>query len=387
MKNKVLILTGYYYPSIKAGGPVRSIINLVENLSNEFDFYIITSDRDLGDCKPYSNIEVDKWISVNHAKVYYTDPTKLKMSKLLSILKEKDYNVIYLNSFFSFKLSILPLFFVRMQLLKPKKIILAPRGQFSNGALGLKSIKKNAFIRLARFFRLHKNVIWHSTNILEKENIIKNYNSKIDTVIANNLTRNYKELNFEKQLTKTKGSLKIVYISRIHPMKNLLQALNVLMNSNDNITFNIFGPIEDSSYWDECLTVIKVLPKNITVNYNGIINNDEVNKVLKSNHVFFLLTLGENFGHAISEALLGGCPVIISDQTPWRNLNSENVGWDLSLENNEEISEKIDFFVQLSQLEYNKMSELAFLYGQKESNQEKDIVSYKRLFSNENCYE
>ena len=34
----------------------------------------------------------------------------------------------------------------------------------------------------------------------------------------------------------------------------------------------------------------------------------------------------------ISEALSTGCLVLISDQTPWHNLEAEGVGWDIPLD-------------------------------------------------------
>ncbi|MNY40193.1 hypothetical protein D3C86_1749200 [compost metagenome] len=42
-------------------------------------------------------------------------------------------------------------------------------------------------------------------------------------------------------------------------------------------------------------------------------------------------THGENYGHAIAEALSAGTPVLISDATPWRGLQQEGVGWDIPL--------------------------------------------------------
>ncbi len=52
-----------------------------------------------------------------------------------------------------------------------------------------------------------------------------------------------------------------------------------------------------------------------------------------SHHHFFLLpTWGREFGHVIVEALAAGCPVIISDLTPWRHLEETGVGWALPLE-------------------------------------------------------
>lgn len=43
--------------------------------------------------------------------------------------------------------------------------------------------------------------------------------------------------------------------------------------------------------------------------------------------LFFLTTLGENYGHAIVEALSAGCPVLISNQTPWNDIASRDAGW------------------------------------------------------------
>ena len=44
MKPKILILTDWYLPGTNAGGPVRSIANMIAHLKNEFLFKIITRD-------------------------------------------------------------------------------------------------------------------------------------------------------------------------------------------------------------------------------------------------------------------------------------------------------------------------------------------------------
>ena len=45
-KPQVLVFIDWYKPYYKAGGPVRSMVNLVEHLSDRIDFHIVTSDRD-----------------------------------------------------------------------------------------------------------------------------------------------------------------------------------------------------------------------------------------------------------------------------------------------------------------------------------------------------
>ena len=60
--------------------------------------------------------------------------------------------------------------------------------------------------------------------------------------------------------------------------------------------------------------------------------NDEVLSALSGHDLFFLPTLGENYGHVIHEALLSGSQVLLSDQTPWRGLTEAGLGWDLPLE-------------------------------------------------------
>ena len=52
-KIRILIFIDWFLPAYKAGGPIRSIANLVDNLHADFDFYIVTGDRDLGDKNPF----------------------------------------------------------------------------------------------------------------------------------------------------------------------------------------------------------------------------------------------------------------------------------------------------------------------------------------------
>lgn len=380
MKKKVLIFAGYYIPSVKGGGPIQSIKNLVDNLSDTIDFYIIAADRDLGDKKPFGEIKLDKWTKVGRAQVFYTNPNTLTWRKTRNIITNISYDVIYLNSFFSYKSSIIPILLRKFKLIPSKPIVLAPRGQFSPGALGLKNKKKNIFLNLIKILGIYKNIIWHATAETEKKDIEINLGKNCNIIVANNLTANYKELNFNKDIYKEISELKVVFISRIHAKKNLKKAIKLLKNIKGNIEFNIYGPVEDENYWSECKKEIEELPFNIKAKYKGLLEHENVIKTFKSHHIFLFPTLGENFGHIISEALIGGCPVIISNQTPWNDLEEKKVGWDLQLNDEENFVKAIQYCVNLDNNEYQEMSKKAFEYGKNISNKANDISNTYKLF-------
>ncbi|WP_339798245.1 glycosyltransferase [Paenibacillus sp. FSL R5-0744] len=370
---KILLFTTYYTPGIKGGGPIQSIKNIVENLSDQITFNIITSDRDLGDRHPFENIQTNVWNRVGKANVKYLNANSFNLQLLIKMIKGMDYDVIYLNSFFSFKYSILPILINKLIGDPNKLIVLSPRGEFSEGALGLKRIKKLIYLRIVKILGIYKKVKWHATAEGEKKDIIKIFGEYSNVVVASNLTANYRELKYIEEKSKFSGELNIVFLSRIHPKKNLKKAIEYLNFVKGNVRLTIFGPIEDDSYWNECSSEIKKLPLNIKVEYKGTIEHNEILNMYKNHHIFLLPTLGENFGHVISEALVGGCPIIISDNTPWRNLNDEKVGFDISLKDDYKYISAIQYFVDMKSDEYLIYSKNAFEYGIKMSNHEENI--------------
>lgn len=345
-KKPIIIFCAYYLPGYKAGGPIRSIANIVESLSDEYDFYIVTKDRDSFDQNCYTGIFVDQWNKVGKAHVFYTSP-KFSYRQIKNLLNERTYHRLYLNSFFSIRFSFIPFLLNYFNKGKVIKTILAPRGEFSEGALELKSFKKRLFIKTISFFNLYKDVIWQASSKYEEEDI-KNimHSCKINSLIAPNLPRIFNDVDYENQFFET---LKIVYVSRISPKKNLIFALDTLKKIKFNVEFSVFGVIDDNSYWKKCEQIIETLPSNIKVIYCGSIPNDQVFSILSRSHLFFLPTKGENYGHAIVEAFMAGIPVLISDTTPWRDLEVQGVGWDIPLRDTIKYVNVIEFL-------YNNLS-------------------------------
>ena len=323
MKNKlkktILCFVDYYLPGYKAGGPIQSIANLVENLGDEFEFYIICNDRDQLDRQPYANVKIDDWNVVSKARVFYASRKNLNFKGIMKFLNETKYDLLYFNSFFSFKFTILPLIIYKFFLLSKKPCIIAPRGEFSLGALKLKHIKKKIYLYISKSLGLYKNLYWQASSDNEKKDILRNFRiAQTHIDIAPDLIF-YEPIALNYLSLRKPGPLRIVFLSRISPMKNLSFLLRVLQKVNFPIQLSIYGPKEDLSYWKECLYLIDQLPSNIKLLIGDQVPHKQVKSILQKHDVFVLPTLGENFGYIIIEALIAGVPVIISDKTFWES--------------------------------------------------------------------
>ena len=101
-KPVILILIDWFLPAYKAGGPVRSVANLIENLKNDFEFKIVTGDRDLGDTSPFKDVKTNSWIQKDDYQIMYLSPEQNK-EKIKAILINEKYDKVYLNSLFSLR--------------------------------------------------------------------------------------------------------------------------------------------------------------------------------------------------------------------------------------------------------------------------------------------
>lgn len=356
MKNKpiILIFSGIYLPGVNGGGPIRTISNLVSTLGDDFDFHIITSDRDLGSKLAYSEILINEWNLVGKAKVYYTKPN-ISLFQLANIINGINFQVLYLNSFFNLKFTIFPLLLRKLGKIKNIPVILAPRGEFSDNALSLKSRKKNSFIKIASFFGLYNNLVWQASSLHEEVDIISRL--KLHKIPYKNVKvcQNLPEVNIlHKEFLFNPNLIKICFLARISKMKNLDFVLHVLKNIKNNIFLGIYGPKEDLNYWANCQKIIKELPRNIKVEYFGAVPNEQVRDIISNYDLFFVPSKGENYGHVFVEAFSAGTPVLVSDKTPWRNLTDKNIGWDISLNNPSEFCQVIEKYVFLSE-EYKRL--------------------------------
>lgn len=370
-KKKVLIFADYYLPGYKAGGPVKSLRMLIDLLSDEFDFYVITRNHDFMSSEIY-DVPVETPVSMGKAIVYYLP--KMQLSFVRDLIKKQKFDILYFNSFFSVPFSFLPLLLSKTK----AKVILAPRGEFSPGALSIKKAKKKFFIQFAKIGGIYSRVKFHATSEQEINDIRRVMGNNVKIELASNIATAAADKIIK--VKKENDSLKIVYLSRITPKKNLLFALQILQKiTAGQIQFDIYGPTENAEYWQACQEVILALPKNIQANYKGVILPEEVVTIFSQYHLFFFPTLGENFGHVILESLSAGCPVLTSDQTPWA-LEKAECGWAIPLQDKAAYLAILKKLMQDNEMELNKLKENARQFVMKIEKQEELKRNYQRLF-------
>lgn len=359
MKQRILIFTDFYAPGYKAGGGLRTLVNMVERFSDEFEFWIVTRNHDgWGDFTPYETVKSNEWNDLGDAKVFYFSDKTLSASKLKSLWREVEPEAVYLNSFFS-SLTVRILALRRIKAAPKTPLIIAPEGELSKSALAIKSKKKKALVTLAQTAKLTRNVIWKAAAEPEKLNIQRLFGEKRKVFIAPNMPPKtiLSDYSHAMKPEKRAGSLKILFLSRINRIKNLSFALSLLSQIQGEIHFDVLGKNDDEIYGRECQKLISQMPANVKVTVKDAVEYEQVPKTMSEYHFFILPTLGENFGHVIIEALAAGSPVIISDQTPWRDLAEKNVGWDISLDDEEKWLEILRKCVEMNDDEFSQMAQ------------------------------
>ena len=374
-KKDILIIMGRYLPGYKDGGPVRSVKNLVDYLGKEYNFKILTCDRDHEDERMYPNIKVNDWNEVGNANVYYVPPKGFKMSLIKELANKCD--LVYCCGCFN-DYAINTLLLKRLNMIKVP-VIVAAMGLFSPMEFRLKYEKKKLFTTLFNLTGMFKKIYWSATSDMEIDEIKQQVWTSDNFFIAEDLPRKVDKTQIVKE--KQSGKLKVVWISRIAPKKNLKQAIQILHKVKGDIEFTIYGPKHVTEYWEECEEELNKLPSNVKWCWRGNVESENVVKTLKEHHVFLFPTLGENYGHVIQEALSAGCPVILSDQTPWKDLEENQVGFICRLGEEEKFIEAINSYVYLDKEKFKKVSNNTVKYVLKNNKQKIKNNGYKNMFN------
>ncbi len=406
----------------------------------EYAFKIFCSNKDL-DGRILKNVEFDKWVRYSgNTEVWYSS-SKTILQVLKKEIKKEAPACLFIMGIYSWQYNFKPILYCGgVKKIISVRGMLHP-GALSQKSFKKRiylSLWKLLGLHNPTSLKLRRGTanVFHATDEQEKGYIQYVFGPRTRVMVAANFPH---VLAQQTVIEKKVGGLKMVSIGLISPMKNISLVIEALIASGEwglpaealakegvasggervvshesglpsvasakegvglahrspesirdeggslerrvsHIEYNIYGPVKDKGYWEECEAMIKKLPANVKVNYHGDIHPDKIAETLAQNHVFILPSKSENFGHAIYEALSAGRPVITSHHTPWNNLQDSHAGINISTDNTGELQNAIEFFIAMGQEELKKWSDGAREYSLLKVNLEETRRQYDVMF-------
>lgn len=318
----ILVLLPVFRPGFDATGPNQSTANMIRGLSDRFRF------RVLADAVPGET--VGEWMDYGGIERLPMVLGPLGPRGLEQVLLSTPHHAVIANGFFDRTYTMPMLALRRLGRVPRTPLILAPRGEFAKGALAISAVRKRVYRAVALATGLLKDVTYQVTDEREAEDARRFLGDGTAVAVTPNI-RMLPDLP-EHQPRVPGAPLRVAFLGRISPIKNLDYALDRLAEADVPVEFTLFGPADDLPYWELCQQKIAALPPSVKVVHRGSIPNDTVIPTMAQQDLLLLPTGGENYGHAIVDSLVAGTPVLISDRTRWHGLAESGCGWDIPLE-------------------------------------------------------
>ena len=329
---KILSIIGFY-PEI--GGPYTNVKNLLLKLVEKgVDVKVLSPLPKNYDKK---NLEFIKTLPfpveyIEEQLPRYIWPSfSLKFFKKINEEAQK-YDLIYHAGLFDFYS--IPL------LLNNYKFIYSSRGTFMQEAYKMKlfkRVKKDVFLKLLGKKILEKAKLIHLITEEEKRHFLQffpEFEEKI-RVVPNGLILSEFEADLtKKDLLKKYPYLKdkkiILFLSRINWKKGidlLIPAFAKLHSEMKDVHLIIAGKDDGDGYENKVRKWVKEYNLNDSVTFTGLVTGKDKLMLLYGSDIFVLPSYSENFGVAIIEAMVCGCPVVVSDKVAITDkIKSQNAG-------------------------------------------------------------
>ena len=254
------------------------------------------------------------------------------------------FDLVYLNSFHDAQFTIPLLVLRRLGLFRRYPVLIACRGEFSAQARTMKRRRKRLYRAVLAKTDMLKGVSFHFTSHVEERDFVDVMGVASDRHVAANVVSIPA---FACSDDARVSVCRLAFVGRVSPIKNLDVAIRALNHVTAPVTLRIFGSVESAGYLAACLAALDRSRTHVHVVYEGELAPHAVHQVWQTTDMLFLPSQSENFGHAIFEALSHGVPALIGDNTPWRNLEVREAGFDLPVADEKAFARKIDVFAGL----------------------------------------
>ena len=213
--------------------------------------------------------------------------------------------------------------------------IVSPQGMLEPWALNNNFYKKKFSWYLYHNRDLKYINVLHATAEQEAENLKRLGLKQPIAIIPNGInlenydkTQNISKFDNNKLYgAKKDDRRKLLYLSRIHPKKGLINLVKAWEKLKPNKWKVIVAGPDEGGHRQEVEKLISEKKLSQYFEFIGPVEGKSKYDLYKSSDLFILPTYSENFGIVVAEALMSGLPVITTKGAPWEGLIKNNCGW------------------------------------------------------------
>jgi len=333
---RICLVSSSFYPATFYGGPISATWDLSKKLASKgVEIYVSTTNAN-GSNK--LDVEHNMFLKKqdNFFVKYYNEQiiNKISFAFIFGIWNDiKKSDVVYIQYLFHYTV----LFSLLFGMLQNKKVIICPRGSFSTFTL----LNKLSFIKslwISLFISpFSKKIIWQASSYLEEKDIKRNFpEAKIEIIndgVDFNSFQDFQNISKELLLYKfTKQKFESVSnlffsMGRLHKIKRfdvLIDAFLKFLEKNKNAKLLIAGGDDgEKEHLEQKISKLRISNSVFLIGEIGFVDK----RLLLNNCDYFTLASEfESFGIVVAEALACGKPIVLSNKTPWKDLEINNCG-------------------------------------------------------------
>lgn len=231
--------------------------------------------------------------------------------------------------------------------------IYCPRGSLTSWALNQNRIVKKFALILYQRKIIEDSLFVHTTSSLENR-LLSVYNFKCRSIVIPNPVHC---LSTQDTISKTEAKVKLnlstkydylLFYSRINKVKGLDYLIEAFTHiKHTKLKLLVCGSIEDKNYFKNLTDFIALRGLKDVILFLGHTSPKDKYLYYSASDLHILPSHSENFGMSVADAFFYSTPVITSHNTPWNNLEKNNIGWNVDL-CSKDIARCIDLYFNLS---------------------------------------
>ena len=333
---RICLVSSSFYPATFYGGPISATWDLSQELAKkDVEMYISTTNANGNSRLKVNTNRFIKQKEKLFVKYYHEQfINRFSLAFIFGIWDDiRKADVVYIQYLFHYTV----LFSLLFSAVQAKEIIMCPRGSFSSFTLSnklplLKALWLKLFIK-----PFSKSINWQASSYLEENDIKRRFpNARVEIINDGVDFSSFQEFNkyeknelLEKYTNTQFKAISNIFFSmgRLHAIKAfdvLIDAFSLFIKEDTNAKLIIAGG--DDGVGDNLKQQIIDLKLQDSVFLIGAIDFEDKKTLLNNCDYFTLASEFESFGIVVAEALACGKPIVLSNKTPWKDLEKNKCG-------------------------------------------------------------